>query len=195
MQTSVLGGFGSELASHLPICRLTNAKVTPPSDLESFLISREALDDERAALPDRRTDVRTSAPFGIHAASGLMHPMTPSELHKLLIEAIAAAHQELAGADAHEDPAVRRAHEILTSAIDRVIHAAHEAHSAQANLGAVVADIHRQRRVEACPCTCHSDGNGNREWPLLADSVGSITACSRCREDHERAAPRRDSAA
>ena len=131
----------------------------------------------------------------MHEAGGPMHPMTPAELHKLLIEAISAAHQELTGGDEHEDPAVRRAHSILTSAIDRVIHAAHEADAAQANLGAVVADIHQHRRMEACPCTCHSDGQGNREWPLLGDSVGHITACSRCRDDHERAAPRRDSAA
>ena len=121
--------------------------------------------------------------------------MTPAELHKLLVEAVAAAHQELANASDKADPAVMRAHAILTSAINRVIHAAHEAFADQADVAKVVADIHDRRRMEACPCSCHSDGQGNREWPLLTDSVGRVTACSRCREDHERAVPRRDSAA
>jgi hypothetical protein len=123
-----------------------------------------------------------------------MKPMTPSELHRLLLETIVAAHQELDGTD-QTDPAVQRAHEILTSAINRVIHAAHQAYTERADVGAVIADIHDRRRMEACGCSCHSDGQGNREWPLLSDSVGLVTACSRCREDHERAAPRRDSAA
>lgn len=124
-----------------------------------------------------------------------MKPMTPAELHKLLMETVVAAHQELESASDHLDPAARRAHEILTSAINRVIHAAHRSHAERADVGGVVADIHDRRRMEACPCSCHSDGHGNREWPLLTDSVGLVTACSRCRDDHERAAPRRDSAA
>jgi hypothetical protein len=124
-----------------------------------------------------------------------MKPMTPAELHKLLMETVVAAHQELESASDHLDPAARRAHEILTSAINRVIHAAHRSHAERADVGGVVADIHDRRRMEACPCSCHSDGHGNREWPLLTDSVGLVTACSRCRDDHERAALRRDSAA
>jgi hypothetical protein len=124
-----------------------------------------------------------------------MKPMTPAELHKLLMETVVAAHQELEGATEPAEPAVRRAHDILTSAINRVIHAAHRSYGEPADVGSVVADIHDRRRMEACPCPCHSDGHGNREWPLLTDSVGLVTACSRCREDHERAAPRRDSAA
>lgn len=122
-----------------------------------------------------------------------MKPMTPAELHKLLIDTVVAAHQELESAQ--DDPAVRRAHDLLTSAINRVIHAAHRSYTERADVGGVVADIHDRRRMEACPCSCHSDGHGNREWPLLSDSVGLVTACSRCREDHERATPRRDSAA
>jgi len=124
-----------------------------------------------------------------------MKPMTPAELHKLLVEAVAQAHQELASVTGETDPAVDRAREILTSAIDRVIHAANEANPDDADVGSVVADIHDRRRMEACACPCHSDGHGNREWPLLADSVGLVTACSRCREDHERRGRRRDSAA
>ena len=124
-----------------------------------------------------------------------MKPMTPAELHKLLMETVVAAHQELGNASDHDDPAVRRAHELLTTAINRVIHAAHRSYTERADVGSVVADIHDRRGMEACGCACHSDGHGNREWPLLADSVGLVTACSRCREDHERAAPRRDSAA
>jgi hypothetical protein len=124
-----------------------------------------------------------------------MHPMTPAELHKLLVEAVVAAYQELEKASGGSDPAARRAHEILTAAINRVVHAAHEAFAEQADVAAVIADIHDRRRMEACACECHSDGHGNREWPLLTDSVGLVTACSRCREAHERAAPRRDSAA
>lgn len=126
---------------------------------------------------------------------GGMKPMTPAELHKLLVEAVALAHQELASITEETDPAVTRARDILTSAIDRVIHAANEAHAERADVGDVVADIHDHRRMEACACPCHSDGRGNREWPLLTDSVGLMTACSRCREDHERMVPRRDSAA
>jgi hypothetical protein len=124
-----------------------------------------------------------------------MKPMTPAELHKLLTEAVIGAHQELADVLEHADPSVRRAHAILTAAIDRVMHAAHESHPDEADVGAVVADIHDRRTADACPCSCHSDGHGHREWPLLTDSVGRITACSRCRPDHDRAAPRRDSAA
>lgn len=124
-----------------------------------------------------------------------MKPMTPAELHKLLIDAVAAAHEQLASVTDETDPAVERARDILTAAIDRVINAANETHPDRADVGDVVADIHDRRRLDACACTCHSDGHGNREWPLLADSVGLITACSRCREDHERMAPRRDSAA
>ena len=131
----------------------------------------------------------------MHEPGGHMPPMTPAELHKLLVEAMVAAHQELDQTSDLADPAVRRAHEILTTAINRVIHAAHESHAERADVGDVVADIHDRRRMEACPCACHSDGQGNREWPLLADSVGRVTACSRCRDDHDRAAPRRDSAA
>ena len=126
---------------------------------------------------------------------GRMKPMTPAELHKLLVDAVARAHQELASVTGETDPAVERARDILTSAIDRVIHAANEANPDDADVGSVVADIHDRRRVEACACPCHSDGHGNREWPLLADSVGLVTACSRCREDHERRGRRRDSAA
>jgi hypothetical protein len=124
-----------------------------------------------------------------------MTPMTPAELHKLLVEAVAAAHHELASLAEETDPAVTRARDILTSAIDRVIHAANETDPERADVGAVIADIHDRRRPEACACPCHSDGHGHREWPLLVDMVGRITACSRCREDHERMAPRRDSAA
>ena len=124
-----------------------------------------------------------------------MKPMTPAELHKLLVDAVAAAHQELTNVEGDTDPAVTRARDILMSAIDRVIHAANEADPERANVGDVVADIHDRRRMEACACPCHSDAHGNREWPLLVDSVGLITACSRCRDDHERMAPRRDSAA
>ena len=124
-----------------------------------------------------------------------MKPMTPAELHALLMETVVAAQQELASAAEHDDPAVRRAYDILTSAINRVIHAAHQSYTERADVGGVVADIHDRRRMEACPCSCHSDGHGHREWPLLSDSVSLVTACSRCREDHERAAPRRDSAA
>jgi hypothetical protein len=124
-----------------------------------------------------------------------MHPMTPAELHKLLVEAVVAAHQELENSADLDNPAVRRAQNILTSAINRVIHAAHKGYRDQADVAAVVADIHDRRRMEACPCTCHTDMHGNREWPLLTDSVGLVTACSKCREDHERAVPRRDSAA
>ena len=124
-----------------------------------------------------------------------MKPMTPAELHKLLVETVVAAHQELDSISDPADPAVRRAHDILASAINRVIHAAHESHSERADVADVVADIHDRRRMEACGCECHADGNGNREWPLLSDSVGLVTACTRCREAHERAAPRRDSAA
>jgi len=124
-----------------------------------------------------------------------MNPMTPAELHKLLVEAMMAAHKELEKVADHDDPAVRRAHDVLSSAINRVIHAAHEAHGEQADVGAVVADIHDRRRMEACGCSCHADGHGNREWPLLSDSVARVTACTRCRDDHERAAPRQDSAA
>lgn len=124
-----------------------------------------------------------------------MNPMTPAELHKLLVEAVAAAHEELSSVSDEADPAVIRARDILTSAIDRVLHAASEAHADQADIAGVVADIHGRRRTEACACPCHSDGHGHREWPLLADTVGRITACSQCRDDHERMAPRRDSAA
>ena len=124
-----------------------------------------------------------------------MNPMTPAELHKLLVEAVVAAHQELERLSEQSDPAARRAHEILTAAINRVIHAAHESFAERADVAAVVADIHDLRRMEACSCTCHSDVNGNREWPLLTDSVALVTACSKCRDAHERAAPRRDSAA
>ena len=124
-----------------------------------------------------------------------MKPMTPVELHKLLVDAVAAAHRELVSVSDETDPAIGRARDILTSAIDRVIHAASKTHAETADLGAVVADIHEQRRTEACACDCHSDGRGNREWPLLVDEVGRMTACSRCRDDHERMAPRRDSAA
>ena len=124
-----------------------------------------------------------------------MKPMTPAELHRLLLETIVAAHQELDSLSERADPAVNRAHDILTSAINRVIHAAHRSHTERADVGDVVADIHDRRHMEACPCSCHSDGQGNREWPLLSDSVGRVTACSRCRDDHERAAPRHDSAA
>ena len=126
---------------------------------------------------------------------GRMKPMTPAELHRLLVDAVAQAHQELTSVTGETDPAVERARDILTSAIDRVIHAANEANPDDADVGAVVADIHDRRRMEACSCPCHSDAHGNREWPLLADSVGLVTACSRCREDHERMVPRRDSAA
>ena len=124
-----------------------------------------------------------------------MKPMTPAELHKLLVDAVAAAHQELSSVSDDADPAVARARDILTSAIDRVINAANEAHPERADVGDVVAEIHDHRRLEACACTCHTDGHGNREWPLLVDPVGRMTACSQCREAHERAAPRRDSAA
>jgi len=124
-----------------------------------------------------------------------MRPMTPAELHKLLVDAVAAAHQELSSVEDESEPAVARAREILTSAIDRVINAANEADPESADVGDVVADIHDRRRLEACSCPCHADGHGNREWPLLADPVGRMTACSQCREDHERMAPRRDSAA
>jgi hypothetical protein len=123
-----------------------------------------------------------------------MKPMTPAELHRLLLETIVAAHQELDSMAERTDPAVNRARDILTSAINRVIHAAHQSYTERADVGSVVADIH-DHRMEACGCVCHSDGQGNREWPLLSDSVGRVTACSRCRDDHERAAPRRDSAA
>lgn len=124
-----------------------------------------------------------------------MKPMTPAELHKLLVDAVAAAHQELSSIEGETDPAVDRARDILTSAIDRVINAANETHPDRADVGDVVADIHDHRRMEACACTCHGDGRGNREWPLLTDAVARMTACSQCRDDHERMAPRRDSAA
>jgi hypothetical protein len=123
-----------------------------------------------------------------------MTPMTPAELHKLLVDTVVGAHQELASISEFADPAVTRAYDILTAAIDRVLHAAHAAHPEEADLDGVVASIH-SRRVEACGCSCHSDGHGQREWPLLTDSVGRITACASCREDHDRMAPRRDSAA
>ena len=123
-----------------------------------------------------------------------MTPMTPAELHKLLVAAVVGAHQELASVGEFADPAVVRASEILTSAIDRVLHAANEAHAADADVADLVANIHR-RRMEACACSCHSDGHGQREWPLITDSVARITACSSCRDEHDRMAPRRDSAA
>jgi hypothetical protein len=120
--------------------------------------------------------------------------MTPAELHKLLIDTLIGAHQELASISEFADPAVSRAYELLTSTIDRVLHAANASHAEEADVADLVANIHR-RRMEACGCACHSDGHGQREWPLLADSVARITACSTCREDHDRMAPRRDSAA
>lgn len=120
--------------------------------------------------------------------------MTPAELHKLLVDTVVAAHQELSSISELSDPAVVRAYELLTSAIDRVLNAAHEAHPDEADVDGVVAEIHR-RRLEACACSCHSDGHGQREWPLLTDSVARITACSSCRDDHDRMAPRQDSAA
>jgi hypothetical protein len=127
--------------------------------------------------------------------AGRMKPMTAAELHKLLVDAVAAAHQELSSVTDETDPAVGRARDILTSAIDRVMLAANGSNPERADVGDVVADIHDRRRMEACSCPCHADGRGNREWPLLVDPVGRMTACSQCREDHERMAPRRDSAA
>jgi hypothetical protein len=124
-----------------------------------------------------------------------MKPMTPAELHTLLTDAIMGAHQELVNVPEPADPGVRRAYEILTAAIDRVIQAAHDAFPDQADVGAVVADIHDHRTADACSCPCHTDGHGHREWPLLTDSVARITACSQCRPTHDRMAPRRDSAA
>ena len=123
-----------------------------------------------------------------------MTPMTPAELHKLLVDTVVGAHQELESISEFADPAVRRAYDLLTSAIDRVLHAADAAHRDEADVADLVANIHR-RRMEACSCSCHSDGHGQREWPLLTDSVARITACTSCREDHDRMAPRRDSAA
>lgn len=124
-----------------------------------------------------------------------MTPMTPAELHKLLTDAVIAAHQELESVTEYTDPGVRRASDILTSAIDRIIHAANEAYPQSADVGGIVAHIHDHRRLESCPCTCHADGHGQREWPLLTDSVARVTACSQCRADHDRTAARRDSAA
>lgn len=142
-----------------------------------------------------RPDAEFSNSLKYRARGGRMNPMTPAELHKLLTEAVIAAHQELANVSEHADPSVRRAFEVLTAAIDRIIHAANEAYPDRADVATVIADIHGQRRLEGCPCPCHSDGHGQREWPLLTDSVARVTACSQCRADHDRMAPRRDSAA
>ena len=120
--------------------------------------------------------------------------MTPAELHKLLVDTLIGAHRELASVSEFADPAVIRAFELLTSTVDRVLQAANASHADEADVASLVASIHR-RRIEACACSCHSDGHGQREWPLLTDSVARITACSTCREDHDRMAPRRDSAA
>jgi hypothetical protein len=120
--------------------------------------------------------------------------MTPAELHKLLLDTVVGAHKELATVGEFADPAVLRAIELLTSAINRVLHVANEAHADEADVADVVANIHRGR-IEACACPCHSDGHGHREWPLLTDSVARITACANCREDHDRVTIRRDSAA
>lgn len=124
-----------------------------------------------------------------------MKRMTAAELHKLLTEAIMGAHQELSRSPSHDDLHVRRAHEILTSVMDRIIFAAHRAYPDRADISAAI-PLHDPRRaiVEACPCDCHADGQGRREWPLVTDSLGEITACSRCRDSH-RLAPPQDSAA
>lgn len=124
-----------------------------------------------------------------------MKRMTPAELHKLLTEAIMGAHQELSRSPSHDDLHVRRAHEILTSVMDRIIFAAHHAHPERADISAAIPrhDPHRPL-AEACPCHCHADNLGRRDWPLLTDTLGEITACSRCRDAH-RVAPPQDSAA
>ena len=125
-----------------------------------------------------------------------MRKMTPPELNKLLVDAIMRAHQELTATDQHDDPHVRHAYDLLTSAMDRVISAGHLAFPHQADISAAIASIQDPHRdPTACPCECHSDGQGRRDWPLLTDALGEITACSACREDHERFRRPRDTAA
>lgn len=122
-----------------------------------------------------------------------MKSMTPAELHKLLTEAVIGAQQELAKVSGHENPHVRRAYELLTSAMDRVIYAAHQAYPDRPDISAALGTT---AELAACPCDCHSDRQGRREWPLLSDSLGEITACSRCRDEHRRMMPpQQDSAA
>jgi hypothetical protein len=119
-----------------------------------------------------------------------MPRMTPAELHKLLTDAVMAAHRELAtAADAEfHDPSVRRAFEILTEAMDRVMLAASEAYPDDPDVAGLIAHVHQPpEQLDACSCTCHSDGHGHREWPLLTDFVGGVTACSRCRPKHKAA--------
>jgi len=124
-----------------------------------------------------------------------MKRMTPAELQKLLTDAVIGAHQELERAG-HENPHVRQAYELLTAAMDRVICAAHQAYPDRTDLSAAVKSINDSRgELAACPCECHSDRQGRREWPLMSDSLGEITACSRCRDNHQRLMPPRDSAA
>lgn len=124
-----------------------------------------------------------------------MKRMTPAELQKLLTEAVMGAHQELEQVG-HENPHVRQAYELLTMAMDRVIYAAHQAYPDRPDISAAVDQIRDARgELSACPCECHTDRQGRREWPLLNDSLGEITACSRCRDDHQRLMPPRDTAA
>lgn len=121
--------------------------------------------------------------------------MTSAELHKLLTQAVIGAQQELASGG-YDSPHVRRAYELLTSVMNRVIYAAHHAYPDRVDFAAAMRVAHDVRgEFGACPCACHSDGHGRREWPLLSDAVGEITACARCRDDHPRLMPPQDSAA
>jgi len=125
-----------------------------------------------------------------------MKSMTPAELQKLLTEAVIGAQQELASVATHDNPHARRAFELLTSAMDRVILAAHQAYPNRADISAAVGTVQEARgESAACACDCHADRQGRREWPLLTDSLGEITACSRCRDEHRRLMPPQDSAA
>jgi hypothetical protein len=116
--------------------------------------------------------------------------MTPAELHKLLTDALIAAQRELANAATTEfpDPSVQRAHEILKHAMDRVMLAASQAYPDDPDVAGLIAHIHQPlEQLDACSCPCHSDGHGMREWPLLDNVVGEITACSQCRPKHKAA--------
>jgi hypothetical protein len=125
-----------------------------------------------------------------------MKHMTPAELHKLLTEAVIGAHQELSSVASHDNPHVRRAYELLTSTMDRVIFAAHQANPDRSDISAAVGTAHHSRgESDACGCDCHADRQGRREWPLMTDSLGEITACSLCRDEHRRLMPPQDTAA
>src|SRR6185503_2703690 len=95
--------------------------------------------------PTQETNARHQEPFRTPLYGVGMKPMTPAELHRLLLETIVAAHQELDSISERTDPAVNRARDILTSAINRVIHAAHKSYAERADVGSVVADIHDHR--------------------------------------------------